>query len=502
MSSRSKPAARRTDTALPPFETKDLPAGTRLGLAVSGGSDSVALLRLAHALAAGAGWTLRALHVEHGLRGSAARDDADFVRELAAGLGVHCSVRSVDTALASRERDIGLEEAGRLARYGWFRELLGVGHPKELDAIVTGHTLDDQAETVLAKVLRGAWTAGIAGIYPQVAARDLPGLGDSPEDFSAKNAGSAGSVVRPLLVARREQLRTWLKELGQPWREDATNEELLFTRNRIRNKTLPILREINAQADEHLAQLSVLARDEESYWQAEVERVLSGSQLSGALLLGKPVRGGGRASSTLPGECSLGFEVECLRVMPVALRRRVLRATALRLGAALSFAETERVLALVDGPAGSSTRREQMSAELRVERTARELRFVSVPPREPTATVLETMEFPFPIPGEVAGLGVRLRAQFRGQPEHTASQILDAEAVLRAARPGDRVRLRYSSGAPKRVKEVLERMGIPPADRVAWPLVEWRGEICWLSGAVLEPTPVSEALAIELVENV
>jgi tRNA(Ile)-lysidine synthase len=500
MSTRPKAASRRTDLTLPPFETKDLPAGARLGIAVSGGSDSVALLRLAHRLAASAGWALRVLHVEHGLRGTAAQEDSDFVRALSASLGVDYSVRSVDTALDSREHGIGLEEAGRLARYGWFRELLGARHPGKLDAIATGHTLDDQAETVLAKILRGAWTAGIAGIYPQVAARDLPGFSSHPENSSA---GGAGTVVRPLLSARREQLRAWLRELGQPWREDATNEALLFTRNRIRHKALPVLREVNAQADEHLAQLSVLARDEELYWQGEVERILAGGQLSGGLLQGKPVRGGGRASSTLPGEHSLGFELERLRTMPVALRRRVLRATAQRLGAGLSFAETERVLALVDGAAGSSTRREQMSAELRVERTARELRFVSVPRQPQQADAGEITQFPFAIPGEIAGLGVRLRARLKADPGRVPDPLQEQPpaAMLRPPKPGDRVRLRYSSGAPKRVKEVLERMGIPAADRVAWPLVEWHGEICWLRGAVLEPTPTSALLEVEVVQN-
>lgn len=498
VSIRSRSLSRRADgRQLPAFETKDLAPGTRLGVAVSGGGDSVALLRLALALAPERGWAVRVLHLEHGLRGAAAREDAEFVEGLARELGVDCSVRSVDTAAAGREYGLGLEEAGRLGRYGWFRQLLGVGGTAELDAIVTGHTLDDQAETVLAKLLRGGWTAGLAGIYPRVAAVDLPGFA------GVANGSAAGCVVRPLLGARREELRNWLRAIEQAWREDGSNKDLTFTRNRIRMHALPVLREVNAQAEEHLAQLSVLARDEEAYWRAEVERVLSGGVFAEGLLQGRPVRGGGRASSTVPGEQSLGFEVERLRAMPVALRRRVLRATAERLGAGLSFEETERMSALVEGSAGSSTRREQLTSALRVERTARELRFVSISEQAQPADTAWVTKFPCTVPGEVEGLGVRLRARWRGGSAPLPGAMLSGgnKAILRVAKPGDRVRLRYSGGAPKRVKEVLERMGVSAAERAGWPLVEWRGEIVWLQGAVLEATPLSELLELQVDEK-
>ncbi len=450
--------------SLPKFSCPHLPPGTRLGLAVSGGSDSVALLRLGAELAGRAGWILTVLHIDHGLRGDASAADAAWVEALAGRLELPVQV------LRGSLPDVGLEDAGRQLRYGWFRQLLA----GELDAVATGHTLDDQAETVLAHLLRGAWTAGLGGIHPIMRAADLPG--------DAQPSG--GVVVRPLLGERRAALRTWLGSLGQDWREDETNTSPAFTRNRIRHRLLPALSEFNPQASEHLAQVSVLAREDESWWQAEVERILPD-----LLLPGRAVRGGGRASSTLPGMQSLAMEVARLRALHPALGRRVLRAAAGQLGVSVDFKETDRLLTLLEGPAGSTARREQLTAELRAERTARELRFVL--DRNDT---VQADEIPVSIPGEASGFGVRLRVDAPGEGPHPP-------ATLRAARPSDRVRLRHSSGAPKRIKEVLERMGIAPPARAGWPVLEWQGEIVWMRGCALEPTAVSLELRVMVVPD-
>lgn len=484
LQARHRPAQQQITRPETMFEPGPLAAGSRLGLAVSGGADSVALLRLAWGMAESRGWRLRVLHVHHGLRAAEADADAQFVEQLAAQLGVPCEVLRADTGTLASEHRLGLEEAGRLVRYSWWKRLLLAS---ELDAVATGHTLDDQAETVLGKVLRGAWTAGLAGIYPQVAARDLPEVTDTP----AAGPDGTGWLVRPLLGTRRATLRAWLRDQKQPWREDATNDELRFTRNRIRHTVLPVLSEVNPQAAEHLAQISMLAREEEQYWQHELQRVLPG-----LLLPGRPVRGGGRANASTSKEKSLGFEVERLRTLPVALQRRVLRATAQQLGVNLSFAETERVTALLKGGSGSTTRREQINAALHIERTARELRFVLA--MESPQGTQELVEIE--VPGEGVGLGVRVRVHWSGSGPQSGL------AVLRAARPADRVKLRHSSGAPKRVKEVLERMGVAPVDRAGWPVVEWRSEIAksgqvaqivWMHQAVLDPGD----LVVTLIED-
>ena len=512
-------------TPSPPFSIEALPPGTRLAVAVSGGADSVALLRLAHSLAGVHGWALRVLHVQHGLRGEDSQADAVFVQALAAELSLPCQTLHADAGALARERRIGVEEAGRLLRYGWFGRLLDGTAAEALenapDAIATGHTLDDQAETVLARLLRGAWTAGLAGIYPVIPASDLPG-GAVSAPRGKPQTTRRGVVVRPLLGARRDELRAWLGALGQDWREDASNQDLAFTRNRLRHRLLPALVEFNPQVAEQLAQVSVLAREDERYWQGELARLLPG-----LLLPGRPVRGGGRASSTLPGERSLAIEVERLRALPPALQRRVVRAAAAQLAGApieptgqiepaepteptrplapmenagkpdtaLGFAETARVLSLLEGPVGSTPRREQLSAQLRAERTPRELRLVySEAHGRPADAAADHV--PIPVPGEGAGLGVQLRIALAAEAFPDAPPATYPAATLRAPLPGDRVRLRYSSGAPRRVKEVLERMGVPPPDRADWPVLEWQGELVWLRGAVLEPTPLNTQLAI------
>ena len=119
-----------------------------------------------------------------------------------------------------------------------------------LDAIATAHTLDDQAETVLAKFLRGAWTEGLSGNHPKL---------EGPE----------GAVLRPLLAVTRAEIEAYLRGLGQDWREDSSNRHLTFTRNRIRHELLPLLEGWNPRLREHLAQMAELARDEEAWWQAE-----------------------------------------------------------------------------------------------------------------------------------------------------------------------------------------------------------------------------------------
>jgi tRNA(Ile)-lysidine synthase len=335
-------------------------AGERVAVAVSGGADSTALLLLvaaANALPKNAlGVGLTAVHVNHGLRGAESDGDQEFVRALCERLGVGLHVVRVPTAEYAAENKQTIEEAARNLRYQEFDELLAAGRA---DVVLTAHTLDDQAETVLMKLLRGAWLEGLGGISPVV-------------------TRPKGRVARPLLGVRRAALREYLGELGEAWREDSSNEDEAFTRNRIRRVILPMLREENPAIDGTLANLAELAREEEARWDLELKRVLP--QL---ILPGKPVRGGGRASSTAVGEQAVALELERLRPLDAALRRRVVRAAARQLGARLSFEETARVLTLAGfAPGGviDSTVPAKVGGRLRlagglvVERSARELR--------------------------------------------------------------------------------------------------------------------------------
>jgi tRNA(Ile)-lysidine synthase len=310
------------------FDRSNIKPGDRVCVAISGGADSVALLLTLHTANTtpreSLGVGLSAVHIHHGLRGAEADADQRFVEDLCISLDIplHLHQANVPDRIAQTRADGNpetLEEAARNVRYDFFTTLLASGHA---DSILTAHTLDDQAETVLMKLLRGAWTEGLSAIHPTIALQK-------------------GKILRPFLQTRRANIESFLKQSNQPWREDSTNTDTAFTRNKIRHELLPQLRLYNPNLDQTLANLAELAREEESRWQTELSRTLP--QL---LLPGKPVRGGGRAVSTTPGQSAISIELDRLRALDPALRRRVLRAAARQLGARLSFDETSRLLAL------------------------------------------------------------------------------------------------------------------------------------------------------------
>jgi tRNA(Ile)-lysidine synthase len=462
-----------------PFDTTLLKPGMRLAVGLSGGADSVALLRALAARRVELGLVLHAAHLHHGLRGEEADCDLAFSRELAAELGLPFHEAQVDTAAAAepdartgKGRETGkpretIEEAARRLRYAWFRTLMSKDPPHAVvDAIATAHTLDDQAETVLAKFLRGAWTEGLGGISPKL---------EYPE----------GQILRPLLATTRAEVEAYLSELGQRWREDTSNRQVSFTRNRIRHELLPLLEGWNPRLREHMAQMAVLARDEEAWWQAEVVRIAP--QL---LLPGRPARGGGRAAGS-GARAGLALDVARLAQRAPALERRLLRYAAEQFGVALDFSATEKLRSLaLNGRAGQKL---ALPHGLCAERTARELRF-SV---EPISPAKEGAGAPYSvtIPGEVEApvFGLRLSIELtagganeggNGQPGSSPVTT----ATLRNWKPGDRVRLRYSGG-PRKIKEVLERLRVTGTDRALWPVLEAGGRIIWMKGVELEPEP-------------
>jgi tRNA(Ile)-lysidine synthase len=334
-------------------------AGERVCVAVSGGADSVALLLAlveANREKEALGVVLSAVHVHHGLRGAEADADEGFVLNLCEQLGVPLVMERVDVAARQESEREGMEEAARELRYQVFWELMKSGR---VDAVATAHTLDDQAETVMMKLLRGAWTEGIGGVAPVV---------------ENKGQEGRGRIVRPMLGVRREDVEAYLRNRGQAWREDTTNGDVSLTRNRLRLELVPLLRGFNPGIDLALARLAEIARDEEAFWQAEVARLLPQ-----VLLPGRPVRGGGRAVSTVTGNSSCAVEVERLRTMAPALRRRVMRAAARSIGCRISADETAKLLALaglgqVYPPvAARSGVRLELAGGLRAERTAREI---------------------------------------------------------------------------------------------------------------------------------
>jgi tRNA(Ile)-lysidine synthase len=445
---------------LPPTLAIDstlLKPGLRLAVGLSGGADSVALTRALAERSKQLGLVLHAAHLHHGLRGEEADGDLAFARALAAELGLPFHEARVDCEAEAKANSETIEEAARHLRYRWFRQLMASG---EVEAVATAHTRDDQAETVLAKFLRGAWTEGLSGIHPVV---------EFPE----------GRILRPLLSTTRAEVEAYLGAISQGWREDSSNRTLTFTRNRIRHVLLPLLEGWNPRLREHLAQMAQLALDEEAWWTSEVAKVAP--QL---LLHGRPVRGGGREAGA-----GLALDVILLAALAPALQRRLLRFAADQLGADLDFPATEalRALALF----GRAGQRLELVQGLRAERTHRELRLAILPVAAAGADAVA--EYSVAIPGEVTAFGLRLRIEVLEPARATECQT----ATLRNWKPGDRVRLRYSSG-PRKVKEVLERLKVTGSSRALWPVLELEGRIIWMRGVELEPVPGIRIVAASL----
>ena len=191
--------------------------GDRIAVGVSGGADSVALLRFLAALQPQFGWDLVVCHIHHGLRGAEADRDECFVRALAEQLGLPCAVSRIDAAALALRDHISVEEAGRMARYAFFAQTAGEG-----GRIATAHTLDDSIETVLMNLVRGTGLRGLCGI-PRI----------------------RGNIVRPLLDCTRAEVEDYLGALGQPYCTDSTNLTDGYTRNRIRHDILPRLCALN-----------------------------------------------------------------------------------------------------------------------------------------------------------------------------------------------------------------------------------------------------------------
>jgi tRNA(Ile)-lysidine synthase len=210
---------------------------------VSGGADSVALLRALVAV----GRAVTVAHVHHGLRGAEADADEEFVRRLCQQLGVGYECRRVDVSAWGKN----VEEAGRRARYAFFAE---VAQRVQAQWVAVAHTADDQAETILHRLIRGT---GLSGLRGMAAERTLPLPG-----------GGTVALVRPLLTVRRQQVRAYLHRLGQAYREDSSNRNVAYTRNRIRHEVVPLLESFNPRVVEALCRLGEQV--------AEAEEVLVG----------------------------------------------------------------------------------------------------------------------------------------------------------------------------------------------------------------------------------
>ncbi len=410
--------------------------GQRVIAAVSGGPDSVCLLHLLAAIAPRLGVTLAGIaHVNHKLRGEASEEDERFVRELAARYGL--AFYSQEARVS--EQPGNLEDAARRTRLEFFARLMREG---AADRIATGHTRDDQAETVLFRLLRGSGTAGIAGILPV----------------------TKTGLIRPLLDVTRAEVEEYLGSHGLEWREDASNRDLGFARNRIRWGLLPQLaREWNPRIGEALAHAAEIAQEEERWWEAEIERIAA------AVL----VEAGG------------GIEARAadLAALPKAVARRVVRFAAAKTGVAIpGFEDVERVLELAGRRRGEG---KLAPGGLEVMRSFGWLRFSRLASRAATPPI------PLDPPARVVwedGSVIHVEIVETKPTETKCSRHICARLKVRGAlaplelrtwRAGDHYRPAGSS-RNYTIQELFQRARVPSWRRRSWPIISTGSRIVWV----------------------
>jgi tRNA(Ile)-lysidine synthase len=390
-----------------------LPEGSRVIVAVSGGADSVCLLHVLRELAPGA--VTGVAHFNHKWRAEASDEDERFVAALASKLGLPFFRAEAAPAPGN------LEQEARRARMAFFS---GLGA-----TVALGHTRDDQAETVLFRFLRGSGLAGLAGIPP-----------------------AGNGMIRPLIDVTRKEVEEFLRFRNIPWREDSSNADPRFARNRIRHHLLPqLIRDWNPQLTETLARLADLAHEEEIYWTGTVGQV-----------------------PDLPSAIDLPISILTL---PRALARRLIRRAIAQAKGNLRRIDFDDVESVFD------LRRSLHLPGLTVKRSFDWIRFASAEAPSP------------PIPKEIIPPGtwsspdglsqICVRIAQVGVPEPCATLKVEScwfqirsPLVLRGWRPGDRYRPAGQSRDQK-IQEMFQKARVPSWRRTFWPILASEDKILW-----------------------
>lgn len=426
--------------------------GARVVAAVSGGSDSVALVHLLHALASAGELRLAGVaHFNHQLRPSAAEDER-FAAGVAASLDLPFFAGTGDVAARAALERRSVEDAARTARHEFFETARA---HFAAAAVALGHTRDDQAETVLLRLLRGAGPRGLAGMHPR-----------------------NGAIVRPLLGCRRHELRDWLAARQLPFVEDETNADVGIPRNRVRAELLPLLADrFNPGIVDVLADQAELARDASAWMDAMADELAARAV---------------RRSTTTAGEPMLELDLDALRGAAPALRRalvwRAMREVAGRrpiafghVGAALRLMD-ERADARADFP---GQRLERIGSTVVLTGRAG-----GAAGRRTAEAASNRFRFPLSIPGEVVLPGCVVSADTAASA--IVSNGLDAALVrrdlcggslaVRNRRPGDRFRPVGLDGQKKLQDYFVDRK-VARRQRDAVPLVvDETDRIVWVAG--------------------
>jgi tRNA(Ile)-lysidine synthase len=420
-------------------------------VAVSGGSDSVGLLRVLHSVAARTGLSMSVAHLDHGARGEASRADAEFVAELARSLGL-----PFDLGQWRPTRARHFESDARRARYNWLTE---VAQARKASIVAVGHTRDDQAETILHRIVRGTGPSGLAGI---------------PATRRLSTDPTPITLVRPLLTVSRAEIRDYLDELGQPYREDQSNTDLERTRARIRHDLLPKLAsEYNPKVAEALVRLGSLTASFQTAIEADLRKLV-------------------RASVITKSTDAIVLKHPYLSSIPAFLRAEVLRRVWRSAGwpeAGMSAKRWRRLAALAqkkEFPTVEIGHRVRVSTE----RDFLVLRRSRVPEASPSALV-PNPEGPISLeaPGSVLvpWANCRIEARVDVPPDVPDSELIDFDQVhfplhVRPPAPADRFEPLGMGGSTTPLADFFRGRHVPRDQRARTPLVCDQLGIIWVAG--------------------
>jgi tRNA(Ile)-lysidine synthase len=439
-----------------------LAPGGRALVALSGGPDSVALAHLLLELQAAGELTVAGLaHFNHQLRGPFADEDEAFCRAMALALALPIEVGCADVRAAARDTRRSVEDVARELRYAFFEQ---AADRAAADAIAVGHSLDDQAETFLLRLVRGSGARGLAGILPR-----------------------AGRVIRPLLDISRADLRQYAADRGLAFRTDGSNADLSIPRNRVRHELIPYLeREFSPGISRVLAREAAMARDDENRLQQEA------IDFSGTIVL-----------RTTGGKIEV--DASALRSLHPALATRVARhaLSMLSAGRFIGFDLVQRLLQLADAADGEAV-------DLPGQRAVRSGPLIVLGPPAPRrrdSGLENSFRFPLSIPGEVTldnqgwtvsaelfdSLGPAGAGRARAAEVVVAADPLTLPLAIRSRRRGDRFRP-LGLGHRKKLQDFLVDRKIPREIRDSLPLVvDSQDRIVWVVGeSVAEDFRVTE----------
>lgn len=435
--------------------------GTKVVVGVSGGPDSSTLLHLLCHLKSEYDLDLWAAHLNHGLRGKEAAEDAEWVKRFTFKLGVPLISDSLDVASLAKEKGLGLEEAGRRARYDFFED---VAHRVAASKIALGHTASDQIETILMRLIKGAGLDGLCGIPPL-----------------------RGKVVRPLIEVFREEIEKYCQENNLEPCLDSSNREISFLRNRIRLELLPFLKEYNPQIGKALFQMGKILKEDVDFLKEEEKKSFK------ALL---------KEEGEKAHQRWLVLDREKLSYLHPALQKRVLREAVRETKGNLKGITFDHLVSILKLNGRKGVKQLNLPGDLVVQREYKDLLIRKGKPRD------ISFASPLIIPGKtkLPQLNLVFETELISQPLLSFSSLtrrgkvklgekrefpekeawldfdkLELPLFLRKKEKGDRFTPLGMEGS-KKVKDFFIDLKVPSQKRERVPLLISKGKVVWVVG--------------------